>query len=172
MRYRFSESGLLSESVFILPGLFLPVGILLSTTYFPLYGFAEVMPQLVALFVGYWSLCWPRLIPSWLVLVMGLWLDVLSGLPVGVNALLLVGLRMLVVSQRRLLSREPFLSVWLAMAAALLLYHLLQWLVLSGLNRFPYPVLPVVVQWLLTVLCYPCIHAMSDRLYRALLKRF
>jgi rod shape-determining protein MreD len=62
--------------------------------------------------VYYWALYRPDLMPALAVFLVGLMLDALSGTPLGVNALVLLIVHRLVVTQRRFFYDKPFVIVW------------------------------------------------------------
>ncbi|MBK6896916.1 MAG: rod shape-determining protein MreD [Alphaproteobacteria bacterium] len=90
--------------------------------------------------VYYWSAYRPTLVPLWFVFFMGLLLDLLSGAPIGLNALVLVMVRWLVTDQRLFLTGQPFLIVWIGFFLVSVATILCQWFLMGALNLYWPPV--------------------------------
>lgn len=84
--------------------------------------------------VYYWSAYRPTLVPLWLVFILGLLLDLLSGAPVGLNAFVLVAARWLVTDQRLFLTGQPFMIVWLGFIIVCAIAAAAQWLIYGLLS--------------------------------------
>lgn len=69
-------------------------------------------PDFVLMAVFYWTVHRPDLMRSWTVFVIGLLDDVLSGMPLGVNALILVLVHGAILSQHRVFRGKSFGLVW------------------------------------------------------------
>ncbi|MFP4313348.1 MAG: rod shape-determining protein MreD [Alphaproteobacteria bacterium] len=80
---------------------------------------------LVALF--YWSIYRPTLLPSWLVFLAGLVLDLITGLPVGLNAFLFVIIQRILIDQRLTFTGQPFTTVFFGYLIVSSLYYAIQW---------------------------------------------
>ena len=93
------------------------------------YPFAGVLqaPFLI-MAIYYWSVFRPTLLPFWLVFIVGILVDLLSALPVGMTAFLFIIVRWLVVDQRRFLMGQPFIMMWSGFVVVLLIVALLEWL--------------------------------------------
>ena len=71
--------------------------------YLP-YGSAEIsrlFPQFALISIFFWSVYQPNLMPAGAAFLLGFFIDVLSGMPLGLNALVLVLLQYAALSQRR-----------------------------------------------------------------------
>jgi rod shape-determining protein MreD len=139
----------------MLPGALLFLTILLSSVDFHLPALKAGFPQLATMTIFYWGIYWPRLMPYWLVLILGLVQDALYGLPLGCiafsNGLMLA----ILLSFRRYFVNATFLALWLSYALMALGQHVViaGWLYFSyGYFLFPHI---AVLQWLLSVLVYP-----------------
>lgn len=95
--------------------------------------------------IYYWSVYRPTMLPPWFLFIIGLLFDILSGVPLGLNAGLFVLLRMAVVDQRRFLTGQAFMMVWLGFAIVNTIYHILQWLLFSLLA---FTILPLNGLWI------------------------
>ncbi len=132
--------------------------------------FSDVVPSFIIMTIYYWCLFRPSLLPYIFLFLLGLLQDVLLGLPIGLSALVFLLLRLAVVTLQRLFGKETFWGIWfwfaiLSAAAALIHILTLSWLKEAW-------VLPAsaLIQWLLTVVCYPLAHGMFTRIYRRLPK--
>ena len=81
--------------------------------------------------VYYWALYRPDLMPAVAVFLIGLMLDALSGTPLGVNALVLLIVHRLVVTQRRFFYGKPFVIVWLGFGLVTAVAVVAAWLLTS-----------------------------------------
>lgn len=91
--------------------------------------FRAVAPSLPLIAVFFWTLSRPDLMPAAAVFAIGLLSDVLSGLPIGIGAAILVGVHAVVTTRRPFFTGKSFGILWLGFAlvgaAALLLGWLL-----------------------------------------------
>ncbi len=96
-----------------------------------LYSIAGWRPHFMFLITLFWVMCQPTWCGVWFSFAMGLFTDLLLGLPLGANALSFVILGFIA----RLLTREfayiPFLFLWLISGVAVLFYVLVMWIGLS-----------------------------------------
>lgn len=148
--------------------------LLLLPSGLPKYAFAltEILPPLPLLAIFYWGLARPGKIGLPLVFVLGLVQDALLTTPFGSTAMLWLLFRYLVMRQRKDIAEEGFVATWAACAGLLLVALALQWLLMCYYFRGPMPVLPVFMQWLLGVLCYPAMHALFHRVERMFHRRY
>lgn len=154
----------------VAPGVFVIMLVLGSRFHYPLPGISLVFPLFLAMAVYYWSLFGHAFFPLWFVFLMGLLQDILTGLPLGVSALTYSGLWWLVQSQRRYLTKEPFLVIWFGFAVAVSLLGVVTWMVLSLYYATPMPWQDAAVQLILTVLFYPAAHLVFTQFMMSLMK--
>ena len=84
--------------------------------------------------VYFWSIYRPAIMPAVLAFVIGLFIDILSGVPFGFNAVIFVIIQWAISDQRAFLSAQSFPMVWLIFALIYALVMVLQWLVSGLLN--------------------------------------
>jgi rod shape-determining protein MreD len=132
-------------------------------------GYAALTPAFALMAVYHWAIYRPDLLPPAGLFVIGLAEDLLTGGPVGVNALLLLLARAAVVRQRRHFVNRNFAFVWsgftlLTMAAMLGLWALncLLLLSLSGVRA-------TVFRAVLTIAIFPAASFALGRTQRALM---
>ena len=66
--------------------------------------------------VYHWAIFRPRLLPAYAVFLAGLLQDILSGAPLGVNALVFLVAYGVVLSQKKFFTGKSFLILWLGFA--------------------------------------------------------
>jgi rod shape-determining protein MreD len=119
--------------------------------------------------VFYWTVHRPDLFPAWGAFAVGLFDDVLSGSPLGVNALVLLLAHVSIVAQHKVFRGKAFWLVWAAFGIVALgaqLLTMLLGLLLKG--AFPDP-LVTLAQLALTVSLYPVATAVLGRVQRLFL---
>ncbi len=131
--------------------------------------YAAVAPLLALAGIYYWTIYRPNLLPPAAVFLCGLVLDLLSGAPLGVAALVFLLPRIVVLPQRRFFVDRLFPFVWggftlLAVAAIAFL-----WLLGSVLTGVMLDMRAAALQWVLTVACFPAIAYLLMRVQRAFL---
>ena len=118
-------------------------------------GLAVITPAFPLIAVFFWSIYQPNRLPYWATFLIGVLQDLLLGMPVGQGALGLLLIQGLVVSQRRFFIAKPFLVVWWGFAMVAPIGAVIAWVVASIARDSIVPVLPVLVQTLVTILLYP-----------------
>lgn len=116
----------------------LAVLFLLNLTSFSVAHTAEIKPFFVLMAVYYWSVCRPTLLPPAAVFAIGVVMDVLSGLPAGLTAAILVAAQWLVCGQRRYLLGQSYAVLWTGFAITCAAAAFAQW-GLFGLTRLAWP---------------------------------
>ncbi len=133
-------------------GLFLVIAGTLPL-YIPDYG--PVAANLALMAVFYWAVYRPDLMPPLAAFVIGLLQDILIGTPLGMNALILVLVRAVVVSQGGLFRTKSFPVMWWGFAMVALGAAVLLWGMAAALNFAALNPLPVAFQCALTVALFP-----------------
>ncbi|MFN3371434.1 MAG: rod shape-determining protein MreD [Sphingomonadaceae bacterium] len=126
-----------------------------------------VMPNFALLFVIIWASLQPRLMPAWVAFALGLLLDMLAGLPIGLSALVFA---LAVVAVRLAEARVEGHSLavdWAFAALVILAAHLLTWQLHALVGR-TVPLGPLLAQAALTALAFPPATALAARIQRRL----
>ena len=118
--------------------------------------------------IYYWSLYRPTLIPVWLVFLSGLVMDLLSGVPLGLHAFIFVLVRWSVTRQRRFLTGQTFLMVWLAFVFVFLASLLLQWGMMSLSSMTVFPLHDLALSLVAGVFIFPVITMMLHLTHKML----
>ena len=135
----------------------LMIGIVLAALTFVPFGVPDLnvmLPSLTMPLVYYWTLNRPETMPPFIAFLLGLWQDVLTGGPLGLNALLLVFMRGAVETQRPVFRTQSATVVWLAFGIISLVLALLGWAVASWWYWATFNIISFMVQWALGVLVY------------------
>ncbi len=99
---------------------------------------------LIIMAIYYWSAYRPTLLPLWFVFLLGILFDLLSWVPVGLNAMIFICVRWLVTDQRFFLTGQPFIIVWLGYILVSTMALMAQW-ALFGLSQLHWPPLDQLI---------------------------
>jgi len=151
-----------------LPSILLIIFTLMLQGATPLITPTATLPHMAALMVLFWSLYRPQALPCWIVLLVGLMLDVLHGQPLGLEASMLLLLRVIVEWRLRIWAERPFPAQWLLigvlLAAGFILKGWVQELYLgTGISWSR-----TGMAWFLSVLCYPIVHMLCSWVFLTL----
>lgn len=122
---------------------------------FHLEGFVFVAPVLSMMAIYHWTVYRPDLMPAYAVFFIGLLQDILSGLPLGVNALVFSAVYWGVLSQRRFLYGKSFFIVWLGFAIVALLSQAATWFLVSLFNVQPLVADSLLYKYIVTLGAFP-----------------
>lgn len=122
------------------------------------------MPLLFLLPIFHWAQTQSRDMPYWVVFALGIVLDALSGVPLGLHALGLLFFLILVHSQRKYIHKEGFIIKWAYLAGLLAIILVGQWLVVTVFLSRAVNVGVLLLQWLFTVACYPALYGVFERM--------
>jgi rod shape-determining protein MreD len=131
--------------------------------------YAAIAPQFALIAVFYWVVHRPDLMRPSTVFLIGLLQDLLSGGPLGLNALVMVLLHGAVMGQRRLFLSSSFLLMWFGFGMVLTGATVLQWGAFSVLAGAALPFMPALFQALLTLAIFPAVAWLLLRVHRAFL---
>lgn len=131
--------------------------------------FSPVAPALALTAVFHWSVYRPDLLRPLAVFLIGLLQDLLSGAPVGMNALTYLAVHGVVLTQRRVLLAGTFPLLWFGFGIVALGAGFAQWFLYSLLNLTIARVDAVFTCSVLTLLIYPAAAAVFLLLHRAFL---
>lgn len=130
--------------------------------------FQNVRPCFTVMALFYWSIYRPTLMPTWLAFIIGILIDLLSGLPVGMNAMSYVIVQYLVSGQRKMFMGQPFISVFFGYALVSGVVVLLQWIIFGIVTQIWVPVLPVFGMGLLGIAFFPIALLMMNATHKIL----
>ncbi|OYV26232.1 MAG: hypothetical protein B7X08_02700 [Acidocella sp. 20-63-7] len=129
-------------------------------------GQAEMRPVYVMACVFFWSLYRPASLPAPLVVLAGLLLDLTGLSPLGLWAVLLLGLQGVVLASRRRLIPRNFWMSWGIFLTLATLFAGLDWAAQSALTLTLLPLRPVLAQAILAAILYPALAGFFIRAHR------
>lgn len=125
-------------------------------------------PPLILIPIFYWALYRPAFMPPTMVFLLGLASDILSGTPLGLNALIYVSLHWLVFSQRTFLLSQGFFLTWWGFIICAFGAALLYWGLFCLLNLTMVPVMPALLGALVCVCTFPLLALPLSFMHRLL----
>lgn len=133
-------------------------------------GFARVVPLLALIAIHHWAIYQPELMPAYAVFLVGVFQDLLSGVPLGVNTFIFLAVYGAVVWQRRFFVGKSFLITWLGFAVVCAAAMMLSWILISVLHLTLVNAEALVYQYLLTLGFFPLLAWVFQRWQQAFLK--
>lgn len=132
--------------------------------------FGPVAPNIAVMAVFYWAVYRPDHFPVVAAFGIGLWQDILVGVPLGVNALVLLLAHWVLDHQRRFFVQKSFFVVWWAFGLVAFGAQILVWLLVMIMYAALINPLPGVFQLMLTVAVYPFVTWLFARTHHAVLR--
>ncbi len=118
--------------------------------------------------IYYWSVYRPTLIPPFLVFASGLYFDLLSGMPLGLNAFLFLLVRHFVTEQRLLLTSQTFVVIWIGFMIVAAACIVVQWGLFGLINMYWTPHMPMLLMILAGVLIFPAVSLILNLSHKVL----
>ncbi len=140
------------------PCFFSIIIVIIGAVNLQISGISSFIPLFAAMSVFYWSMYWPRLMPKWFVFLLGFFQDFLYGTPPGITSVLLLSLWGVVVLQRELMSKQPFIILWLMYIVTISIYAIMQFIAYSIYYTDIMYYDAGIMQLLLSIAIYPIIH--------------
>ena len=135
--------------------MFILIMVNMSYLHLPL-SFSVTLP-ITLMVVYYWSIYRPTLVSPVFIFIVGVLMDLLGGLPIGLTAFLLLLVRHIISDQRVFLTTQPFFIIWLVFFVVSLFSFGAQWF-LFGLASLQWtPLQPVAANIILGVLVFPIV---------------
>jgi rod shape-determining protein MreD len=128
----------------------------------------DLQPSFTLMFLFYWSIYRPTLLPSWLIFLMGVILDLVSGFPVGLNAFLFIVIQRVILDQRKIFSGQPFWTVLFAYALVATIFYMAQFIIFGVLQGQFISVETIFGITLLSVVFFPVISLMLHLTHKVL----
>ena len=141
-------------SINLLPTATVLLAIFLSVIPYQISSSSLIMPFIVQMTIYYWSVYRPELLPYFIILLLGLFNDIIGNDILGSNALSFLLFQAMVISQRKFIVNRVFIVIWAGFAFCLLLMMSISYL--FGIYNYPLPI--VLSQWMLSVIAYVPIH--------------
>lgn len=145
--------------------------LLLNIVSFSMPHAGDFKPFFLLMAVYYWAIYRPTVMPVAYTFALGVIMDLLSELPIGMSALILVGLQTIVQRSRLFLMGQPYMMVWLGFAIMALAYAVSFWLLFS-LSEFSFAPLRAFVQMMiagaLSIMLFPLASLILQGVHRLL----
>ena len=131
--------------------------VLMLLTQMPLQlpGQAALLPAVALGCVWFWSVYRPGALPPLVVFPIGLAMDLMGYLPLGVGAFTLLAVHGIATAMRRSLSRGGFTWVWIVFAGAATAASLTIWLLVMLLSFRLLPPYPAIFTAIVTIAIFP-----------------
>lgn len=142
--------------------------VLIGVTPMPVPYYAVVAPSLPLMAIYYWVVLRPDLMPRTAVFAIGLIHDALSGVPLGVNALVFLLAHALLTSQRRFLVGKSFWLFWLGFVMLAPAAGVLIWLLMTLLRGTLVAPDAALFNMLMTIAVFPLLAWILFHTQRAL----
>ena len=139
------------------PGIISLLLMLLSLAPFGLWGQAALLPTVALTCVWFWSLFTPAAMSPPVVFLIGIMLDLLGFLPLGVGGVTMLSAYGIAQRSRRFLSRQSFAVVWIFFTLVACGVATMNWVLVSALTFSLVPVGPVLFQAGLAAAMYPAV---------------
>lgn len=133
-------------------------------------GLSRIVPILPLMAVYQWTVYRPKLMPPLAVFFIGLMYDILSGAPIGVNAVVFLAVYGVVLYQQRFFVGKSFLVVWFGFGVVALVASVLSWLLVSILSASIVEPRAAIFQYLLNFGFFPLLAWIFLRWQNALIK--
>ena len=133
-------------------------------------GFSRVAPLLPLMAVYHWAIFRPRLLPAYAVFLIGLFQDILTGAPIGMNAFVFLVVYGVVLTQKRFFLGKSFFILWLGFAVIAAGAATVSWMTASLLNVTLIEPKTVIFQYLMTLGFFPAVAWLFLRWQRAFLR--
>jgi rod shape-determining protein MreD len=154
----------------VLPVTLTLILLLVSLLPLKLPGLASIMPPLALMGVFYWGVYRPDLLNGLSAFAIGVVYDLLSGLPLGVSALIMLLVHGFAQTRRRSFLSHGFLVVWTGFTLASAGATLIAWLLVSILAGSATDANSAFIQFLLSALLFPLAARLMGLAHQAFLK--
>ena len=128
-------------------------------------GMDHFMPVLPVIPIFYWGIAQARDMSYIFVFLLGIMMDAVSGLPLGITSLTFLLFMIVIHTQRKYIHKEGFVIKWFFFAGILVVIYVFNWMLLTFFYSHAQTVGPAFIQWFLTVCCYPFLHKGFDGVY-------
>ncbi len=118
-------------------------------------GLSRIVPILPLMAVYQWAVYRPNLMPPLAVFFIGLMYDILSGAPLGVNAVVFLVVYGIVAYQQRFFTGKSFLVIWMGFGIVAFGASILSWLLVSILSASIVEPRAAIFQYLLNFGFFP-----------------
>ncbi len=150
--------------------IFLAIALVISGSLHVQLGGRSPFPHFLSMVVFFWALYLPSAMPKIAVVFLGIFQDILYGIPLGISSVCLLLLWWFMVMQRRYLFKEPFWVLWLTYSILFMSYSMLHLLLVSLMGWGWQFGDRIVILAVLSIGYYPFMHMLFRSFYRDFLK--
>lgn len=136
---------------------FLCLLMIFNAASLPMFDLGNITPYFLLMGIYYWTLTRPTLMPFYLVFLLGLGLDVITGQLLGLNALAFLIIAFVLHGQRRFLRGQSWPVLWVGYGLACALVAFIHMVVFILVSRSWPGLFPFTATVLISVLAYPII---------------
>ncbi|MBR1777386.1 MAG: rod shape-determining protein MreD [Alphaproteobacteria bacterium] len=140
-----------------------------TPTYLP--GYSTVRPYITLIPIFYWAVYRPYDFSVVSAFIIGFFLDLLDGTPLGINTLIFTLFYLIVETQRRYLIGKSFCFVWFGFALFSFGAYFFKWLFVSINYAAFTPAITAFISYILLLLCYPVVSWPCAKLHVYLLDK-
>lgn len=142
--------------------------VILSVAPLQVPGYSTIAPSFLLMSVYYWAIYRPDIMPFILVFALGLFKDIISGGPPGLNAWVLLLAYGLVVSQRRFFIGKSFPVIWWGFMLLAAGAGSLTWVLTAILSDTVVAPQPGIFSFLMSIAVYPVLTLLFAAIHRLL----
>lgn len=159
---------LLASLTLLVPPLIGLICIIIGVAPSGVAGLGAAGPALTLMLVYFWTIFQPRLLPPPAVFIIGFIQDVLTGAPIGMGTLVLLGVQQFVLRERRVFTARTFAIAWFGFTVVALIATTALWLLVALYQAQLVDPGPFVGQLVLSVLLYPAASWLFGQIVRLL----
>lgn len=137
--------------------LIVSVLVVLSILPLGIAGYGEIRPAFVLMAVYYWAIYRPYMLSPLGTFLTGLALDLLTGTPLGLQALVLLIVRLVTGTQQKFMLAQRFGVMWACFGLVALASGLAQWLIFGLVNWQMTALKSVLVSAAISALLFPAV---------------
>lgn len=144
--------------------------VVISAIPFHIPGFAQVAPLFPMIGIYFWAVYRPDLMPTYAVFLIGVLHDFLTGLPVGISALVFLVVLGVAIAQRTFFFGKSFIIVWLGFILVAAGAIFLEWILMSMFTGTIVEARSAIYQFGLTAAMFPVLSWLFTRWQQAFLQ--
>ena len=144
------------------------LGVLVDLLPLPNPAPETLAPLTTVCVIYFWTLYRPDLMTPLAVFVIGLALDAVGGMPLGLSALSFLIVRSVLLTGQRFLMAQPFVVIWACFALMVTAVGAVRWLLASLWWGHLFAFQPILLEAVLTVAIYPVIGWLLARVHHHL----
>jgi len=136
------------------------------------FKFFTPLPLFIVIVIFYWSIYVPAVLSKWYIVLITVLVDLLQGVPIGVNLLIALGFNLFLMDHRKQLMNKSFSFIWAMASFIIFLYVGMMILILSMLSLKTKTIFDYIIikQIIITACSYVVFHSFFDKIKTFFLK--